>query len=572
MTNDINTKIKGFKNETTTVEDKKPKPGKYMAIFKANMKNKNFKRDYRGKTKVTAEKFAKYSRGTASAGTGIKTGYHQVKFQQHENHMDFAVRQAARAEILLNKSEGFIEPDEGFQTVDYTQADIVANVDITSATKHFNLQLNDFGPYRSDYTKNGRHLLLGGKLGHVAAFDWLTKKLHCEINVMEEVTDVSWLHVETMFAVAQKNWVHVYDNQGVELHCLKQMNLVNRMEFLPYHFLLATGNQNGFLAWLDITVGEIVSQYPSKLGPIRLMCQNPANGVLCVGSSKGVVSMWSPSCKEPLAQILCHSTPVTAVTVDPRGKHLATAGLDRMVKIWDLRQLDEPLQQYKIGAPASNLELSQKDLIAMSFGNICEVYRQTANDSEEIQRGVTPYLRERCADRISDMRFCPFEDILGIATDKGFTSILVPGAGESDFDAYEANPLQTKSQRRENEVRKILDKVPMEFIALDPSKILGVDVPTLRDKVNAKKKILFLKPQDINIKSNRNKKRKERNKKIIKETNRKEIIGIKRSAKRQIHKDIERTGRKSESDAASKKPKHVLDRFKPKVNVKTKPT
>jgi U3 small nucleolar RNA-associated protein 7 len=104
----------------------------------------------------------------------------------------------------------------------------------------------------------------------------------------------------------------------------------------------------------------------------------------------------------------------------------------------------------------------------------------------------SPYMRHEIpASSVSSLRFCPYEDILGVGHVTGFTSLVVPGAGEPNFDAREANPYQTHKQRRETEVRSLLDKLQPEMISLDPDFIGNID---LRSKEDRRKDFENLKP------------------------------------------------------------------------------
>lgn len=78
-------------------------------------------------------------------------------------------------------------------------------------------------------------------------------------------------------------------------------------------------SDEGYLSWLDVSIGKIVSQYTTKLGRLSIMTQNPWNATLCLGHAKGVVSFWSPSSRDPLAKVLCHKAPILGLAVDPSG-------------------------------------------------------------------------------------------------------------------------------------------------------------------------------------------------------------------------------------------------------------
>ena len=110
-----------------------------------------------------------------------------------------------------------------------------------------------------------------------------------------------------------------------------------RLEFLPYHFLLASVGEGGVLryqvlalngsssmrvmqqlcsgmersdsvfpALQDTSTGQLVAQTATKLGTCNVMRQNPWNACLALGHPNGVVTMWSPNVTVPLVRMLCH--------------------------------------------------------------------------------------------------------------------------------------------------------------------------------------------------------------------------------------------------------------------------
>lgn len=388
----------------------------------------------------------------------------------------------ANTEILLPDEPGFIQVDEGDKIYKISQSTIKQNVDMNTATNIFDFQLTKFGPYNVSFSRNGRNLLFAGKRGHVATLDCLRTTVGTELQLQEDVHDACFLHNDTMFAVAQKKYTYIYDQNGVELHCLRKHDNPYKLDFLPYHYLLTSVGQSGWIKWHDISTGTYITGSSSGHGPCRVLKHNPQNAVSLLGHSNGVVTMWSPASNKCLVSLFCHKSQVTDVAVDREGRYLATAGLDGLLKIWDVRKY-QVVHVYKPDAPVRSIDISDRGLIALGISRTVQVLKNAFTqpmDVTYLKHSVRTPNRSLCGGTgavagvqallssvsVSSVKFRPYEDSLCLGHSHGITSIVVPGSGEPNFDSFENNPFITTQQRREQEVQTLLTKLSPDMIAL----------------------------------------------------------------------------------------------------------
>ncbi|TDZ31112.1 putative U3 small nucleolar RNA-associated protein 7 [Colletotrichum spinosum] len=454
-------------------------------------------REEREKMRRLKEANKSYGRGKSVNVKNIRDKKLRTNLSRLENKYREATIKAKDAEILLENSSGFLEPETELErTYKVRQQEITDSVAVTTAQKRFDLKLDELGPYIGEYTRNGRELLLAGRKGHLATFDWREGKLGCEIQLGETIRDARWLHNNQFFAVAQKKYVYMYDRNGVEIHCLRKHMEVTHMEFLPYHFLLGTVASTGFLKYQDVSTGGIVAEFPTKLGPPTALAQNPYNAVLHVGHQNGTVTLWSPNQSEPLVKLLSHRGPVRAMGIDREGRYMVSTGQDCKMAVWDIRMFRE-VNQYFTRQPASSVSISDTGLTAVGWGTQTTIWKDLFSKNAPVQQKVqSPYMALGGeGKRMERVRWCPFEDVLGMGHDEGFSSVIVPGAGEANFDALEVNPFETAKQRQEAEVKGLLNKLQPEMIALDPNFIGNIDLRS--EKQRKEEKDLDSKPLSI---------------------------------------------------------------------------
>lgn len=428
-----------------------------------------------------------YGRGERIRPKSVKDKKLRANFRTLEAKNRQATVEAKNVEILLENNAGLLEPETELErTYRVRQDEIKREVGVETAKKGFELRLDELGPYDvCEYSRNGRDLLVASRKGHVATFDWRDGKLGCELQLNETIRDARWLHTSNQknFAVAQKKCVYIYSGDGVEMHQLKNHSEATHLEYLPYHFLLASVSTAGIIRYTDVSTGQSLDQLYTKLGPSTALAQNPHNATLHVGHQKGLVTLWSPNSATALVKLLPHHGPVRSIAIDKSGKYMVSTSQDRRMSVWDIRMYKE-LHSHHLRVPGTSLSISDRNLTAVGYGTQASIYKPdlfTAH-ADDISAPTTPYMAwggEGLS--IGRVRFCPFEDVLGISHNTGFSSMLVPGSGEPNPDSMEqgTNPYETSRQRRETEVHALLEKLQPQMIALDPNYVGNLDLASV---------------------------------------------------------------------------------------------
>ncbi|KAG5504386.1 hypothetical protein JKF63_04837 [Porcisia hertigi] len=424
-----------------------------------------------------------------------ETAQHEKKFLQGRWVTDTAAlrnREARRREELnrqapkrLAKVNMYYQMEEnntGLELDDrevadrISQSDIANGVDLQTQQKRYSLLLDKLGPYKLNFSLNGTHLLLAGLRGHMANIRWKSFQLEGETQLKDRITDAIFLVDHSMTAVAQKNFVYMYTKEGTEMHILSKMAHMDRLGYLPKHMLLvATSSTYSTMQYLDVSTGqEVGTKVPAVMrDPTSCLAVNPSNGVTATCDLRGVVKFWSPTVVDPLLQLKAHKGVIDDICFHPNGRFFLTLGGDHKMKVWDCRTL-RTLEEYAITYSFHTLDISNSGLVALGGGTNVHIWK----DLFSAAKPCSPYMRFGLGygNIAEQVKFCPFEDVIGVGHSRGFTSLLIPGSGEANPDFYYANPHETERHRKERVVTNLLDKLPPDTISMD------IQVPGVNEK------------------------------------------------------------------------------------------
>ncbi|EZG56154.1 putative U3 small nucleolar RNA-associated protein 7 [Gregarina niphandrodes] len=428
------------------------------------------------------------------------------KDKRKRGHADILSRRELQAEELAD-SHGFIEAEhEGEKTVDVTQEDILAEVELGVTKNKWTEFGLSRGPYTLDFTDDGTHLLLAGATGEARLYDLRGRRRKAgptevvRVACNETIRTARFCYNSACWALAQKNSLCLYDNEGVRIHDFDRSDSCTSIDYLPYHFLLVSAKGGrGFIEWRDLSTGKFVGTNQTKyLSPRKeALRHNRYNGVCYTAHTDGIARLWTPTLKEEALSFFVHGSGTNSV-VPFRDHFLATASNDNVVRIFDIRNPTSSLAVHRLKSTGEvSMDVSQSGLLAIAQGPRVVIWKDAnrvvvpsaTTETKPVAgssrgRWTTEdgmYMKHQYVNglRFHSVRFRPFEDVLGCGLTQGMESLIIPGAGYANLDTLDNNPYATNKEKARALVRRLLDKLPADTIILNPKAFFSVKKPRI---------------------------------------------------------------------------------------------
>ena len=199
-------------------------------------------------------------------------------------------------------------------------------------------------------------------IAYVATHDVSVGEISARHKDQLAATDVKWSHGKydtTIATAAASGQIVLYDlnRTGVELARLHEHSRqVHRLAFNPFQgALLLSGSQDATIRLWDLRALErdrsvmtchSVHKYPGNNEGIRDLRWSPTEGVeFAACTDTGVIQRWDfQKPNLPLLKVSAHEKTCHSIDWHPDGKHIASGGADKNVKIWDFSSNDRRMK------------------------------------------------------------------------------------------------------------------------------------------------------------------------------------------------------------------------------------
>lgn len=113
---------------------------------------------------------------------------------------------------------------------------------------------------------------------------------------------------------------------------------VHGLTFHPGGRILAAGNFDQTIRFLDFPAGTVRAEAPEKGNVIKAVAYSPEGELVASGGNDGVLRVRDAASRTLLHALSGHEGRINHLAWTPDGKRIVTAGQDRTVRVWDVNR------------------------------------------------------------------------------------------------------------------------------------------------------------------------------------------------------------------------------------------